>query len=166
MVIPNATPTNEARRKASTKRSRVLEAWIKSIPLPRRRTKVDTMVTTPGKSFGGNGPRREKASHRIETTTKGRTASATGISVRRMPERTILEPTLGFPKKLFIEALANVRNGSETPFPASLQKVLGLIGKIFLDLGRDIGFPAHSPQCFIEDRYGHAPTGAFLLLPV
>src|SRR6476620_9203970 len=85
MVIPNATPTNEARRKASTKRSRVLEAWIKRIPLPRMRTKVDAMVTTPGKSFGGNGPKREKASHRIETTTKGRTASTTGISVRRMP---------------------------------------------------------------------------------
>src|SRR4029079_15204558 len=130
MVIPNATPTNEARRKASTKRSRVLEAWIKSIPLPRRRTKVDAMVTTPGKSFGGNGPKREKASHRIETTTKGSTASTTGISVRRMPRANDLRPTLGFPKKLFIESLANVRDGSETPFPCSFQKILGLIGKI------------------------------------
>src|SRR5215470_314702 len=85
MIIPNVTPIDEARRNASTKRSRVLEAWIKRIPLPRRRTKVDAMVTTPGKSFGGNGPKSEKASHRSETTTKGKSVSATGTSVRLMP---------------------------------------------------------------------------------
>ena len=87
MMIPNPTPIDVARRNARISRSSVLEAWIRRIPLPTRRTNVEKMVSTPGKSFGGNGPSSAKASHKIPTTTKGRTASATGTSARRMLSR-------------------------------------------------------------------------------
>src|SRR6266545_3135694 len=81
-------------------------------------------------------------------------------------QRAILEPGLGFPKQLFVEGFGNIRDGVETPFSCPLQKVLRLIGEIFLNLLRDVSVPTHPAQRLIEHRHGHAAACRLLLLPV
>src|SRR6266705_431104 len=70
-------------------------------------------------------------------------------------QRAILEPGLGFPKQLFVEGFGNIRDRVETPLSRPLQKILRLIGEIFLNLRRDVSVPTHPAQCLIEDRHGH-----------
>ena len=52
------------------------------------------------------------------------------------------------------------------PISCPLEKILRLIGEIFLNLRRDVSVPTHPAQCLIEDRSGHTTACRLLLLPV
>ncbi len=53
------------------------------MPLKSRRTKVVTILSTPGKSRGGNGPNTANACQRTATVTNGAAAPASETTARR-----------------------------------------------------------------------------------
>src|SRR5262249_40218380 len=69
--------------KAIPSRARVARAWVGRMPVKVRRTKVVTILSTPGKSRGGNGPYMANACQSTATVMNGAAAPASEAMARR-----------------------------------------------------------------------------------
>src|SRR6266540_3949246 len=111
----------------------------------------------PRKELWRERPQSRKGLPQNRNDDKGKNRLSEGNKrASHAQQRAILEPGLGFPKQLFVEGFGNIGDGVETPFSCPLQKVLRLIGEIFLNLRRDVSVPTHPAQRLIEKRNGHA----------
>src|SRR5439155_20408861 len=121
----------------------------------------------PERASAGTAREAQRPPIKFQRQQRGELPQQRGpVHVACSAREQILKPGLGLSKQFFVESLANVRDGIETPFPCPLQEVLGLVCQVLLNFWRDLRFPAHPAQCLIEDRYRHAATCRLLLLPI
>src|SRR6266436_3340716 len=141
------------------------------MPLTIRRPKVETTLSTPGKSRGGNGPNIAKACQRIATVRNGAAAPAADASAWRRVVETprrykALADRLRLRQQIPVERAAQVGDRLDPALDRAGHQLLRLILQVGLDRRRDIRLPPHPAKRLVDDRDGHLAAERFLLVGV